>query len=161
MGICLLGEAGRGDAALRSAEIWWDFTGLRTLSTHCMFTLMIAKTWWVSEAGAVCSAIGSNAIRRLFPEEIILLTAPLRMQVTKVLLKNRGYRSFSFQLVKPNFKCNEVMLEIKLQIWKLCIFGMLWSKYPKYNNASGQKAKKKCIYLSGHVDFDTVSRSKL
>lgn len=84
--------------------------------TRCLFTLTMAKTRWVSEAGAVCPAIGSNTIWQLFPEKIILLTAPLRIQVTKVVMKNIGYKSFNLQLVKPDFKYNEVMLEIKLQI---------------------------------------------
>lgn len=52
----------------------------------------------------------------IFPEEIILLTAPLRMQVTKVVTKSKGYRNFNFQVVKSNFKYNQVLLEIKLQI---------------------------------------------
>lgn len=52
----------------------------------------------------------------IFPEEIFLLTVPLRMQVTKVVTKKiKGYRNFNFQVVKSNFKYNQVLLEIKLR----------------------------------------------
>lgn len=130
----------------RDAEMNWNLVRFyrhgNSLSNR-LFTLTMAKTRWVSEAGAVCSAIGS----KLFPEEIILLTTPLRIHVTKIVMKNTRYRNFSFQLLKPNFKYNEVMLAIKLQIWKLCLFRKLWSKYRKYNNVSGQKAMKRKYLL--------------
>lgn len=148
----------RGGLVLRWAEIWWGFTGMGTAPSNrprCLFTLRVAKSRWVSEAGAVCSAIGTNAIWQPSPEEISLLPAPLGTQGTKVAMKNTAHGGFNFKLVKMNFKHNEVMLEIKLWIWKLCMFGKLRSKYPKHN-MSGQKAKKKHVFV--HVDLDTVSR---
>lgn len=80
----------------------------------CLFTLRVAKSRWVSEAGAVCSAIGTNAIWQLSPEEISLLPAPLGTQGTTAAMKNTAHGGFNFKLVKTNFKHNEVMLEIKL-----------------------------------------------
>lgn len=80
--------------------------------SRCLFTLTVTKTWWVLEAGGICLAADSNTIWLLFPKDIILLADPLRIQVTKVVVKNVDY--WSFQLVNPNFKCVEVMLEIKL-----------------------------------------------
>jgi len=97
------------------------------------------------------SAVGSCTIWQLFPEEIILLTAPLRIQVTKVVMKNIGYRGFNFQLTKRNLQYNEVTLEIKLQILKLCIFGKLGSKYSRYTVCLDKKPTKnisvwKCVF---------------
>lgn len=87
---------------LRWAEIWWDFIGMGTTlsnQTRGAFILMMAKTRWALEAGAVFLAIGSNTIWQLFPAEIILLMAPFRIQVTKLIMENIGYRHFNFQLI--------------------------------------------------------------
>lgn len=80
---------------------------------RCLFALRVAKARWVSEAGAVCSAIGTSAIWQLLPEEMFLLSAPPGAQATEVAVKNVASGAFSFKLVKTNFEYNEVMLEIK------------------------------------------------